>query len=284
MHHPTLRKGGMFMDSPVYALGHSDGELERLTVQSRFVEPITRQFFQEAGISAGMRVLDVGSGAGDVAFLTADLVGETGEVIGTDKAAAALTRARQRAADEGLHNVSFRAGDPTEIAFDRPFDAVVGRYVLLFQADPARMVRALMKQHLRPGGLIVFHEPDWTNVRSFPPAPTYDRCCRWIVEAFRGAGTDTNAANNLYTAFAGAGLPSPQMRMQTFVGGNAGCADWLQVVAGLAASLLPMMEQLGIATAADLEITTLAQRLQREVTTSEHMIIGRSEIAAWSRL
>jgi ubiquinone/menaquinone biosynthesis C-methylase UbiE len=274
----------MVMDNPAYALGHSDGELERLSIQSRFVGPITRQFFQEAGISAGMRVLDIGSGAGDVALLAADLVGETGEVIGTDKATAALVTARQRAAAKGSHNVSFRAGDPTEIAFDRPFDAVVGRYVLLFQADPAAMVHALMKQHLRPGGLIVFHEPDWTNVRSFPPAPTYDRCCQWIVKAFRGAGTDTNAANNLYTAFAGAGLPSPQMRMQTFVGGSSGCADWLQVVAGLAASLLPTMEQLDIATAAEVEIATLAQRLQREVAASQHMIIGRSEIAAWSRL
>jgi hypothetical protein len=63
---------GAAMDNPVYALGHSDEELERLRVQSRFVEPITRQFFQEAGISTGMRVLDVGSGAGDVAFLTHD--------------------------------------------------------------------------------------------------------------------------------------------------------------------------------------------------------------------
>jgi ubiquinone/menaquinone biosynthesis C-methylase UbiE len=152
MHHSTLRKGGMVMGNPVYTLGHSDEELERLRVQSRFVEPITRQFFQEAGISAGMRVLDVGSGTGDVAFLTTDLVGETGEVIGTDKATAALSIARQRAAAKGSHNVSFRAGDPTEIAFDRPFDAVVGRYVLLFQADPAGMVRVLMKQHLRPGG------------------------------------------------------------------------------------------------------------------------------------
>ena len=74
------------------------------------------------------------------------------------------------------------------------------------------------------------------------------------------------------------------MRMQTFVGGSAGCTHWLQVVAGLAASLLPTMEQLGIATAKDLEITTLTQRLQREVAASEHMIIGRSEIVAWSRL
>ena len=61
MHRPTLRKGTA-MNNPVYALGHSDRGLERLRVQSRFVEPITRQFFQEAGISAGVRVLDVDSG------------------------------------------------------------------------------------------------------------------------------------------------------------------------------------------------------------------------------
>jgi SAM-dependent methyltransferase len=185
-------------ENPAYALGHSAGELERLSIQSRFVGPITREFFREAGVSAGMRVLDVGSGAGDVAFLAADLVGETGEVIGTDRVATASATAKQRAAAKGLRNVSFRVGDPAEIAFDRPFDAVVGRYVLLFQADAAGMVRSLIRQHLRPGGLIVFHEPDWTNARSHPRAPTYDRCCQWIVDAFREAGTDTNAANNLY--------------------------------------------------------------------------------------
>jgi ubiquinone/menaquinone biosynthesis C-methylase UbiE len=271
------------MENPVYPLGHSDQELERLSAQERFVGPVTRQFFREAGISASMRVLDVGSGAGDAAFLAADLVGETGEVIGTDKVTAAVVTATQRAEARGLRNVSFRVGDPSEIAFDRPFDAVVGRYVLLFQADSAAMVRTLA-EHLRPGGTIVFHEPDWSGARSFPPAPTYDRCCRWIIETFRQAGTETNAAYNLYKAFVGAGLPAPQMRMQTFIGCGARCTDWLQAVADLVGVLLPKMEQLGVATATEVGVATLAQRLRREVTLSEHMIVGRSEIGAWSRL
>jgi SAM-dependent methyltransferase len=143
------------MENPIYALGRSDRELERLSAQERLVGPATRQFFRKAGIGVGMRVLDVGSGAGDSAFLAADLVGETGEVIGTDKAAAAVVAATQRAEARGLHNVSFRAGDPTEIAFDQPFDAVVGRYVLLFQADSATMVRTLAG-HLRPGVRLSF--------------------------------------------------------------------------------------------------------------------------------
>ena len=48
-----------------------DRELERLHLQAKLVDPITRQFLNEAGIVPGMRVLDVGSGAGDVAFLLA---------------------------------------------------------------------------------------------------------------------------------------------------------------------------------------------------------------------
>ena len=65
-----------------YVLGHSDGELARLNAQARLIDPITRQFLRDAGIIPGMRVLDVGCGAGDVTFLAADLVGGAGEVVG----------------------------------------------------------------------------------------------------------------------------------------------------------------------------------------------------------
>ena len=82
-------------ESGRYVLGHSDGELERLVAQARLIDPITKRFFADAGITAGMRVLDVGSGAGDVAFLAAGLVGETGEVVGNDRAAAAVDRDAQ---------------------------------------------------------------------------------------------------------------------------------------------------------------------------------------------
>ena len=54
---------------PVYALGHSDRELARLSLQARLFDPLTRQLFRDAGVAPGMRVLDVGSGSGDVAFL-----------------------------------------------------------------------------------------------------------------------------------------------------------------------------------------------------------------------
>jgi SAM-dependent methyltransferase len=269
------------MEQPVYPLGHTDRELERLSAQDRLVAPSTRHFFREAGIGPGMRVLDVGSGAGDTAFLTADLVGDTGEVIGTDRVSTAVSTATSRARGKGLRNVSFREGDAAEMTFDRPFDAVAARYVLLFQADPVAMVRKLARQ-VRPGGVIVFHEPDWTFARSIPATPTYDRCCQWIIDAFRLARTETKI-EALYQAFVGAGLPAPSMRMHTFISGPT-CPNWFQAVAELVGSLVPTMEQLGMATAAEVDLATLADRMLRDATANGSVIIGRTEIGAWSRV
>lgn len=268
---------------PAYVLGHSDRELERLSAQERLIGPVTRQFFRAAGISAGMRVLDVGSGAGDSAFAAAELIGEIGEVIGVDRAAAAVDAATERAKVKGLRNVSFRPGDPTDMTFDRPFDAVVGRYVLWVQPDPATAVRRLAR-HLHPHGLIVFHEPTWDFARSNPPASLYDRCCRWIDEAFHTAGTGTvNMLSRLYAALVDAGLPAPSMRMQTLVAGPAEATDFLKAMADMIAILLPSMEQHGVATAAEVQPATLFERLVDELNSTGSVIVGRAEIGAWSR-
>jgi glycerol-3-phosphate O-acyltransferase len=96
------------MSESAYALGRSDEELDRLARQARLIEPITRQFFREAGICAGTRVLDVGSGVGDANFLAAGLVGEGGEVAGVDRAADASGGSRAR-------EVSSRCNGATDV-------------------------------------------------------------------------------------------------------------------------------------------------------------------------
>lgn len=266
-----------------YVLGHSDRELERLSTQARLIEPITREFFIDAGIVPGMRILDVGSGSGDVAFLAADLVGYEGSVVGVDRAPAAIVAARRRAEARSLSNVSFREGEPAEMTFEEPFDAVVGRYVLLFQADAAHLLRRLARR-LQPGGVIVFHEPDWSMVRSFPVAPTYDHCCRWIIAAGTLGGSNWNMADKLHGLFLAAGLRAPTMRMKTFIGGGTEVGEWLRGVAELADTLLPAMEKFGVATAAEVDLATLTERMTREVAQTSSVIVGRSEIGAWSRL
>lgn len=266
-------------DPPEYALGHSDRELDRLSAQARLVDAITRQFFQEAGIVRGMRVLDIGSGAGDVAILLAALVGDEGAVVGVDRAPSAIARARANTRS----NVVFVEGDPTAMTFDRPFDAIVGRYVLQFHPNPAEMLQRVAV-HVKPGGIVAFHELDWKGVGSFPASPTYDRCCRWIVAALQELGAETRMGIKLHSAFLAAGLPSPTLRLSAAIGGGVNAAAQVTLVTDLVATLLPAMERLGVATRTEVDVDTLFERISHEVTSAGTVICGRSEVGAWAQI
>src|SRR6185436_5750570 len=109
-----------------YVCGHSSRELSRLQLQGAFFEPITRRVFEAAGIARGMRVLDIGCGAGDVSLLAADLVGPEGLVVGIDRASAAIEVACARAESAARRNVEFRQHDVESLPDGAAFDAVVG--------------------------------------------------------------------------------------------------------------------------------------------------------------
>jgi SAM-dependent methyltransferase len=265
-----------------YVLGHSDRELERLRVQAQLIDPITRQFLIEAGISPGMRVLDVGSGAGDVAFLAADLVGPNGRVVGVDRSAAALGRARLRAEGRSLANVTFCESELSAMTFDQPFDAAIGRYVLCFQPDPVALLRTIACL-MRPGGIILFHEPDREQMRSLPPVPSYDRACQWVGETYRRTGVDVRMGIKLYPAFLAAGLAAPTMRMHAVIGG-ANALDEVHLDADQAVVLAGDIERLGVATAGELGVDTLVERITHEMVANQSVIVGRAEIGAWSRV
>lgn len=264
-----------------YALGHSEQELERLSRQAQAFEPFTRQLLQQAGINTGMRVLDVGCGSGDVAFLAADLVGPTGEVIGADRAAAATQRATARAQARDLQNVKFLEGDPTEMQFDRPFDAVIGRLVLMYYPNPVDAVRRLAG-HIRDGGLIIFQEFDIGNARSLPLAPTFERHVRWIKQTLSATGARTQLGLELYSVFVAAGLPGPTMRMDALIGGGPDCPAY-ELVAEVTRSLLPVIEKLRIATATEVDVSSLAQRLRDEVVAANGVVLSPGLIGSWSR-
>jgi ubiquinone/menaquinone biosynthesis C-methylase UbiE len=116
-----------------YILGNSTQEQRRLKLQAKFLEKWTEQYLLSAGLKPGMRVLDLGCGMGDVSLLAAKLVGSSGHVTSIDRDPVVIEKARERARLENRNaEIEFIETDLFGFHASRGFDAVIGRYVLLY--------------------------------------------------------------------------------------------------------------------------------------------------------
>ena len=285
--HPRRRTlGGMTTATTTqYLLGHDDAELRRLQEQARLLAPATASFLTLAGIEPGMRVLDLGTGAGDVAFLVAGRVGPSGSVVGLDSSPTALETARRRADRNKIGNVSFLQGDVRTIdpATDLggPFDAVVGRLVLLYVDDQVEAVRRCTRA-LRPGGVLVAMEYDMTASGSLPAQPLTTQVMEWIMSAFERAGHDPALGPRLRGILSAAGLVGPVgLGVQSYLEPDDPAGP--RLLASTTRTLLPAIERSGIASAAEVGIDTLEQRIVDLQRAASAMVKPPTLVGAWGR-
>jgi SAM-dependent methyltransferase len=263
-----------------YQLGSDPVELERLNRQGRVLAPATKMILKAAGIRDGMRVLDLGSGMGDMAFVAAELVGPMGEVIGIDRSPEPVAKANLRARQQQLGNVRFVVGDIHDPAPDGPYDAIVGRLVLMYVADPAAVLRA-QATLLRPGGIVVPVEFDLYSARSIPPTPLVAQALLWLKESFRRSGIEPALGPQLWKVLSEAGLqPLAMIGVQPHFGPED--PDGSAILAGIVRTAVPLMERTGVATADDVRPDTLQQRLSEELTNSEAVFAHPMLLGAWA--
>lgn len=267
-----------------YTMGRSKGEEERLIQQSQLYNALTWGFLKEAGLSSGMKVLDIGSGTGDVAMTAAELVGQEGAVVGVDLNAEILETARTRAREAGLSNLEFIVGDARTLDLGGDFDALIGRLVLMYMSDPVDALKQLTAR-LRPGGIVAFQEVDFTPYRclAHPETPLLNKLIDWGLEVFQRSGAHIGMGFDLYRTFVEAGLPEPDMHFSAPVGGPETWPGYEFTVNGFR-SILPLLEEYGIATAEEVDVETLAERIRREVVTAKRPFALPPHVTAWARL
>ncbi|HLN69452.1 MAG TPA: class I SAM-dependent methyltransferase [Streptosporangiaceae bacterium] len=263
-----------------YEFGSGEDELTRLEHQGRALAAATRMIFAAAGIRAGMRVLDLGCGAGDVAFVAADLVGPEGSVIGVDRSPQALARARLRAGQRGLTRVEFAAGDIHDPAPGGPFDAIVGRLILMYVPDPAAVLRR-QATVLRAGGLVVPIELDIPMARALPATPLVSQALAWVVEAFARGGIQPALGTRLWAILGEAGLrPLGMLGIQPhYPPGDPGASTG--GLPGVIYAAAPLIERTGVATAEEIGAETFALRLRAELQANQAVFAYPLLLSAW---
>ena len=277
-------QGGKIMDSDClsYPLGYSAHESRRLVAQAVLLADLTKEALKKAGVGEGMRVLDLGCGPGDVSILAASLVGASGSVVGVDRWGPSISIAGERASAAGLQNVHFVQGELDDFDLDAEFDAIIGRFILLYLRDPARLLRRV-RRRLNPGGAVLFLEVDMSTVSQLPPSALFAEVYRWIFGAFSAAGAERDMGAKLLPTFLSAGLPRPEMIAVTPVQSGPDSA-YYEFLSDMVVSMLPIIEREGIASAMDIDIATLADRLRQDVVANERVIFAQRVISAWTRV
>jgi SAM-dependent methyltransferase len=263
-----------------YALGYTNAEHERLMRQASVIAPVTERLFREAGIRMGQRVLDLGSGLGDVSMLVARLVGRSGEVVGIERDGTSIERARARVAAEGFRNVRFIQTDVNQVVSDQPFDAAVGRFILMFLPDPVSVLRSVV-QLVRSGGVLAFQEPSWVPLLALGDRlPLWSRVLRFIHETLLRSGANPEMGLALYPIFQEVGLPAPKMHLEIPLGSKI---DFLRVIGDLVCSLQPLAEQHGVALEELGNLDALSERIAAEITEANTVVSVVPLLGAWSR-
>ncbi|WP_434707141.1 methyltransferase domain-containing protein [Pseudomonas sp. R1-1] len=240
----------------------------------------TTRLLIDSGITEGMRILDVGCGSGDVAFLLCDLVGRSGEIIGVDHDADAIAVARQRSAGHTHPSLTFLKGNLQELPDSvGTFDAIVGRRVLMYQRDAVATIRGLSKC-LCAGGIMVFQEHDTTMApASVEPFPLHERAQSWIQEMIAREGADLHIGFNLHGIFTQAGLTVESVRAECLIQ----TPDAPYSLGAIVRACLPRIIALGVASAEEVDIETLQARLDQERLASSGIYVGDVMFGSWAR-
>jgi SAM-dependent methyltransferase len=251
------------MAKEYYPFQSSDDERQRLVAQGELVAPLTQRLFKRAGITSGMRVLDIGSGFGDATFLAAQMVGPKGAVIGVDRDPAQVAFAEQRAKATELSNVRFVAGDFREIELSPAVDAIIGRLVLMYAADPLEAIRRALC-NLKSGGLIALQESiiDYEGPVFIEPLDCLAaKVAEWFRAGFKHSGVHSRMGMRLFGLMRAAGLaPSTEIDMLVPIQQGPDGALF-STLASVVRSQIPAIVASGAATEAEIDIETLEQRL-----------------------
>jgi SAM-dependent methyltransferase len=206
--------------APEYIHGTDPEEQVRLSLLNDLLNVGS---LRELSLQGGERILDVGSGLGQLSRAMARTAGV--RVVGIERSAEQIAEAHRQAtrADEaGL--VEFRQGDALQLPLRDEewgtFDLAHTRFLLEHVADPLAVVRA-MARAVRPGGRVVLEDDDHDGLRLWPEPPGFVNLWQAYQRSYEHVGNDPAIGRRLVSLLVEAGA-EPVRNTVVFFGSCAG--------------------------------------------------------------
>ena len=268
----TVRTNGV--PETEYILGHSEREIRRLMHQAAILRPITERLLRARGSATACGSSTWAAGPATSRCSPRSWSAASGSVVGIDRNPDVIAVARERARTAGLRHVDFEEASVEAFSDPEPFDAVIGRYVLIHQADPAAFIRAAADL-VRPGGVVAFHELciHGQVVQSLPSVSLWQQAGRMDPDGVPGRGATSRCGRSADRALlprrpaaADLVLRVPRRWRRGFA---TQCLD-----RGHSRELLPQLARMRVLTADTIAIETFETRLRDAVVEARSQIVG----------
>lgn len=187
----------------VFADAQYNKEFERLQAIEKVCDRSTHKRILATGLTKGWRCLEVGAGAGSILKWMADIVGESGTVVGVDIDTRFV-------ANTSLSNVEVIEADIRQLSLEsNSFDLIHTRYVLIHLVD-FQVALSKMLNLLKPRGWLVIEEPDFSASRAIigdeEEYKSFNKVNQAIFRTFAERGMDYSLGIKLPSIFQQLGL------------------------------------------------------------------------------
>ncbi len=153
---------------------------------------------------------------------------------------------------------------------------------VMYLPDPAATLK-LLSRHLRGGAVITFCEPDYTVLSTVvPEVPLLRQCEEWQRETFRASGARVDMGMRLYHTFRDSGFVDMGMTVSQLSGYGVR-REMIDFFVEGVRSILPKIQQLRIATLEEVNIDTLADRIEAQARAVDPQWVSIRYISAWAR-
>ena len=208
--------------SSEYIHGNSPEEQHRLSLLN---DILNESCLRELNLRQGEKVLDLGSGLGQLTRLIARTVGSKGHVVGIERDRDQILQANRLADGSGeSKQLEFRQGNALEPPLSRSewgtFDVVHARFLLEHVSRPSLVIEQMVRS-VRPGGRVIVIDDDHGNFRPWPEPNGFQALWQAYVRSYDRLGNDPYVGRRLVSLLRDGGVTSVSNSF-VFFGGCAG--------------------------------------------------------------
>ena len=181
-----------------YIIGVGKDDEERLSLLNELFGKTSKDLLLKAGLTPGMRILEVGCGTGNMTRWIAKQIGDNGHVTAVDISPEQIQIAKENCSQS--NNITFVESSLFDLNTSIKFDLIYSRFLIMHLPNPFEGLQYLT-QLLKPNGILVSEEATNSVTACYPESSVFKQYRQLVMALFTKKNIDFDIGEKLYAYF-----------------------------------------------------------------------------------